>query len=94
MEFTLYKMGDLQRCRSILKGLEREGLTTLAQAGVVLDGIISGGHAALSQSPRRVAAVEICPSCGKGVVARWPRVSNQVGADVYGCKRCQWSEVR
>lgn len=94
MELTVYKMADLQRFRTLLQALRRDGVETIDQALTLLSGMVADQHAALTRRSAPVGPVEICPSCGKGVVTRWPRISAQVGADVYGCKKCQWSEVR
>lgn len=99
MEFTVYKMSDLQRTKSILVGLQRDGVTTIDQAIELMGGMVADQHAAIisrdaSQPVTSRASVEICPACGKGIVVPWPLISVQVGGDVYGCKRCQWSEVR
>lgn len=99
MEFTVYKMADLQRTKSILLGLQKDGVTTIDQAVELMGRMVADQHAAIvapgvGQSATTGATVEFCPSCGKGIVVYWPRISAQVGADVYGCKRCQWSEVR
>lgn len=99
MEFTVYKMADLQRTKSILVRLQKDGVTTIDQAIELMGGMVADQHAAIvsreaSQPVTNGTSVEICPSCGKGIVVLWPRISVQVGGDVYGCKRCQWSEVR
>lgn len=99
MEFTVYKMADLQRTKSILVGLQKDGVTTIDEAVELMGRMVADQHAAIvarstAPSPSDASSAELCPSCGKGVVVYWPRISAQVGADVYGCKRCQWSEVR
>lgn len=99
MEFTVYKMADLQRTKSILLGLQKDGVATIDAAVDLMGRMVTDQHAAIiakSTGPlfRTAESVEFCPSCGKGIVVYWPRISVQVGAEVYGCKRCQWSEVR
>ena len=94
MELTVYKMADLQKFRSLLQGLKRDKVETIDQALSLLTGMVADQHAAMATNAGPSGQVEICPSCRKGVVTRWPRISAQVGANVYGCKRCQWSEVR
>lgn len=97
MELTAYKMADLQKFRSLLQGLRRDGIETLDQALTLLTGMVSDQHAYITQAVKNqhiTTSVEICPSCGKGLVTRWPRISDQAGVQIYGCKRCQWSGVR
>ena len=95
MEFTAYTMADLQRTRSILQGLVRDGVTTTEQALELLNSMVKEQHQHIVQAPARQGTeVEICPKCGKGVITLWHGSSIQVQAPVYGCKKCQWSEVR
>jgi len=95
MELSVYTMADLQKFRGLLQGFSRDGVETVADALALLTNMVTDQHQHIVQPAARTAAtVELCPSCGKGGVTRWAGSSRQVGANVYGCKQCQWSEVR
>jgi predicted RNA-binding Zn-ribbon protein involved in translation (DUF1610 family) len=67
-----------------------------AEAMAAIDGYLGQLHtrSQVGLTLSRGRSVEVCPSCGKGVVTRWAQISLQAGADVYGCRSCQWSEIR
>ena len=97
MELSVYKFADLQRFRALLMSLKAHGVETVDEAIATFNGVVTEQHAAIthpSGNTDAAGAVEICPSCGKGIVSLWPKISSQVGERVYGCKRCQWSEIR
>ena len=95
MGLETYTLGNLQMLRGMLKRLVRDGVETTATGLELLDQMVADQHQHLTQAPIKVVStVEICPQCGKGVVTLWPGSSIQVGAPVYGCKQCQWSEIR
>jgi predicted RNA-binding Zn-ribbon protein involved in translation (DUF1610 family) len=98
---TRYSQAELQMARTLLLTLRRAGKTTIDELLAAVDAVIRARHGELvdrsTSRPAEAPAeqrVEICPSCGRGIVRRWRMISAQVGADVYGCTTCMWSERR
>jgi predicted RNA-binding Zn-ribbon protein involved in translation (DUF1610 family) len=94
-----YSQADLQRVKTALILLRNSGQTTIDQAIGSIDGLVRARHAEVVEHARSrqlssKSDAEICPSCGRGLVHRWRLISAEIGADVYGCKSCMWSEVR
>jgi predicted RNA-binding Zn-ribbon protein involved in translation (DUF1610 family) len=92
---AVFNRADVQTIRSFLILLDRNGISQ-AEAMAAIDGYLGQLHtrSQVGLTLSRGRSVEVCPSCGKGVVTRWAQISLQAGADVYGCRSCQWSEIR
>lgn len=92
--YQVFNPSELQTIRAFAKLTARsEPSMTISDLVTALDEMLGQGgmYPALPQPAMHGGT---CPSCGKGVVTKWERISAQVGADVFGCTKCWWSEVR
>lgn len=95
MDASIYKLKDIQNFKAMLSQLKDSGIATIDEALESINSIVRTKHSEVAGPVlSEKCSVEICQSCGRGIVTKWKKVSAQVGGNVYGCKLCQWSEVR
>jgi predicted RNA-binding Zn-ribbon protein involved in translation (DUF1610 family) len=97
--FPAFSPSDLQTVRAFLRSITNNNSDMSASDVVaVIDDLLGRSGLWPSQEhvkkPIDISGGFTCPACGKGIISRWPNVSAQTGANVYGCTRCMWSEMR
>ena len=95
MLFQVFSPADLQTIRVFAKlQAATAPAMTIGEVVTLLDEMLGQGGFMSVTPPKPAMHGGTCPSCGMGVVTKWERISAQVGADVFGCIKCQWSEMR
>lgn len=93
--YQVFSPADLQTIRTFAKlHAATAPAMTIGEVVTLLDEMLGQGGFMSVTPPKPAMHGGTCPSCGLGVVTKWERISLQVGGPVFGCTRCQWSEVR
>jgi hypothetical protein len=84
-----YTLKQVQTCLSLLKQFQNNGIKTIHEIEIILENKITGK---LPETYlKKVRTKEICPSCKKG---SFDKIYNDEGLNLFGCKKCRYSEIR
>jgi Zn ribbon nucleic-acid-binding protein len=94
LNLSVYKNKDLQNFIAIINQCEGKGVTEIRFVREKIQNHLDKEFMELikdSKKIKKIKSKEICPSCKKG---SFDRIYNEEGLNLFGCKKCRYSEIR